>query len=236
MKVIFLFVLFSFLAMDLLFSQDTITIFYDKNWDEISNKDSAVYYRKAFLDSNRVWTAHDYYISNKIQMTGTYKSKKLKSKHGHFIYYYENGQKKSEGIYINNNNEGIWTYWDEGGEIHSSGKFLKNEKEGLWKYWYANGQLKGEEIFKKGLINSATGYYENGNISVKGNYMNEKKQGEWTYWNIDGRIILKGNFNNGTKDGAWVRYFRSGDMKIIYNKGTIEGKHLGGIIRNKGLL
>lgn len=240
-----------------LFAQDSITIYYDTNWIEIADKNEAVYFRKAFPDSDKTWKVRDYYKSNKIQMTGTYKSKKLTSRHGHFIYYhengtvssegnyredklegpwtywYENGQKKSEGEYKAGLEEGIWQYWYENGGKLSGGIYFKDEKIGVWNYYYEEGQLKSTETFQKAGYGLYEGFYENGVTNAKGNISAGRPQGIWTYWNIDGRKTLQGNFNYGIRDGEWTRFFREGEMKLFFKYGVPEDRQLGGIVRNE---
>lgn len=282
MKVKAIWFLLLSLVLNNIYAQDTVKIYYDKNWKEISNKDIAVFYRKAFEDSNKVWTAHDYFISNKIQMTGTFRSKKLKSRQGNFVYYYENGnisakgrylknkregiwtywyengeksskgefldskkegiwtywsdkgQKKSEGKYVDDKADGIWNYWHESGEKKAQGKFLNDNKDSVWNYWYTNGQLNCKEIYNKGSLLLATGYYENGSMQYKENFKNNKIQGEYVYWNEEGRIIFKGNYINGKRDGEWIRYFPDSNIKLYYKNGLLEGKQLGGVVRVNG--
>jgi uncharacterized protein len=238
-------------------AQDTITIYYDKDWKEISNKYDASFYRKAFVDSNKIWTVHDYYISGNIQMIGAYESNKLEDKQGHYIYFYENGQKESEGNYLDNKRDGVWSYWYENGqkksegmnvgnkaeglweywyesgEKKSEGKFLNDQKDGTWNYWYTNGKLQFVETFKKCVMSYSEGYFENGVMKYKGNFVNGKEQGLWTIWNSDGRISFQGNLNNGLREGVWIRYFGDSEMKIVYNKGVIVGEQPGGIIRRE---
>jgi antitoxin component YwqK of YwqJK toxin-antitoxin module len=200
------FILLSLLS-NAVFSQDTITIYYDLKWNEIKDITEAAYYRKAYSDNQKEWVVHDYYINDTTQMTGFYKSMKLKIRQGFFTYYYENGKKASEGMYA------------------------KDKKSGEWNYWSAEGVLKNTERFANGFIISATGYYENGQRRYSGEYTYGKRQGEWTYWNPEGRITFQGNFNNGLKQGEWIRYFSDGNMKLNYNNGVIEGKEPGGIVR-----
>jgi uncharacterized protein len=281
MKPIILYSLFLFLASNSILSQDTVTIYYDKDWKEIPGKKGAAFYRKAYMNPNKAWIANDYFINNKIQMSGSYKTKGSEIKQGHFVYYHENGQKLSEGNYLNDKSDGIWTtwyenghkntegkyinevpegnwsfwyengqkksegefiagknegkweYWYETGEKRSEGKFINSDKEGSWNYYFTNGQLSSVEIYRKGLIISAIGYFENSKINYKGNYLNGKLQGEWTYWNADGRVVLKGNFNKGEKVGEWIRFFREGEMKIIYKNGMPVEEVPGGIFRNQ---
>lgn len=230
-KIVFtLFILCS--ASGLLFAQDTIYLYYDNNWVEILNKNEAAYYRKAFPQSNNAWDVNDFYMNHKIQMTGTYKSKKLTVRNGHFIYYFENGNKTSEGDYTNDKLNGPWTYWHENGLKKSQGTYTDNQKTGIWNYWNENNRLLAIETYKKAGNGSFVGFHENGETSYKGNFGNEGPEGNWTYWNSDGRIILTGNYKNGMRDGEWTRSFRDGDTKIVYKYGVPEGKRFGGIVRN----
>lgn len=281
MKNISVYFLFFYLVLNSAQAQDTIIVFYDEDWKEIKNEKEAIFHRKAFKDSNNVWVAYDYYNSNNIQMVGSFKSKKCRVKQGHFVYYHENGEKSSEGTYINDKNEGIWSYWyenkqkrsvgrflngknngnwnyyyenghkksegnfvnnlhigewiyyDEDGIKKTTGSFLANERDGEWLYYYKSGKLKDKEFYSKGLINKAEGYFDNGTKSYSGNFEQGKPNGNWTYWNSEGRITLSGDLKNGMKDGAWIRYFSKSEMKLYYNKGVLEGKQLGGIVKNK---
>jgi len=192
-----------------LFSQETTTVYYNEEWEEVSNKDDASYYRKAFKNKNKVWTVHDYYINKKIQMTGFYISNRLEVKLGLFIYYYENGQKSSEGEYLN------------------------NYMEGQWSYWYESGKIKEKNYLKSGLIYSTEVFYKNGKIKYSGKFKYGKRHGKWIYWNTDGRITVEGDFKKGKRHGEWIRYFRNSKMTINFYNGTIKNKQLGGIIRRR---
>lgn len=255
MKKIYLSFLFFIIISNFVLAQDTITVYYDEKWKEIQNKEEAVFYRKAFIDSNNVWIAHDYFKKNKIQMKGCYKSKKMEVKHGRFIYFYENGFKESEGEYKNDKKEGlwiywhdngvkkfegkyisdkadgIWTFWYEKGEKKSQGLFLNDKKEGKWFYWFENGKLKLEEDYKKGYLSFIQGYYKNGELSFKGNIEDNKEQGQWFFMNSSGRVVFKGNYSKGKKTGIWIRTFKDSEMYINYSDGEMVKKDFGRIIR-----
>lgn len=253
MRAIYIIPLFLVLSAALQ-AQDTLTVYYNTKWVEISDKDAAAYYRKAFVDSNGKWTANDYYISGKIQMTGTYRDRELETRNGHFVYYYENGNKEAEGDYVNNKREGNWTswhengnkanegmvsrdedtgewkYWYENGQLQAKGSFVKDLKDGTWSYWYDNGQLMSIEELSKGEMVSDVMYHENGELEYKGGYVKGEKEGEWTYWNVDGRMTLQGNYHKGNRHGKWTRYFPGGQMEINYLDGMVLGRELGGIV------
>lgn len=183
------------------FAQDTITKYFNGNWTEISDKNQATYYRKAFLDSSKVWIVHDYFMSNNIQMIGAFKSKKFNTRQGHFTYFYENGKKASEGECINDKNEGFWTYWYENGQKKSAGKFKNNLRQDKWTFWHENGRIKSE------------GLYVDGN-----------EENKWTYWYDSGEKLSEGACLHGDKDGIWEYYYKTGKLETVekYKAGQLD--------------
>lgn len=236
--------------------QDTLTFYFDDQWNEIQNKEEAVYYRKAF-QVQEIWTVRDYFVSDTLQMTGTFKSKKLTVREGHFVYYYENGKKQSEGDYINDkhsgpwtywyengqkksegnctagNLEGIWTYYFESGEKKSEGKFIRNNRDGTWNFWYKSGKPEAVETYKVGFVTSSKLYYKNGNLNSEGEYLNGQKHGTWIFYNVDGRVYFSGKYVLGTRKGTWVRSFPDDQMTVNYEMGVVKDKEIGGIVRKK---
>lgn len=168
MKRIFVTTLFYLLVAINVRSQDTIRIYFDEVWNVTSDSSKATYYRKNFLNNNKVWEVRDYYISGKIQMTGSFKSKKPEEKHGHFVYYYENGNKSSEGAYLNNVHEGIWSYWENDGKLRSSGYYRQDKRNGKWTYWNFDGR-----------------------IMMEGNYKNDFQDGEWYRYFPNEKLVLR---------------------------------------------
>lgn len=223
MRKIFLFIIICS-SLGSVFGQDTVTIYYDKDWKEIEKAEDAVFYRKAYPDKNHLWVANDYFISHKIQMTGTYKDKKMEIKQGHYVYYYENGNKKSEGNYVNDKSEGLWIFWEENGIKSSEGTYSEGYKNGSWKRFYENGKLQSDEIWKNHFRTYASSYFENGNLQYEGRLSFGKKEGEWVYGNIDGRTTMKVTYKNGIADGMATRYFREGEIKFFNEKGILKSK------------
>lgn len=128
-------------------SQDTIVTYYDSDWIEISNPDSASYYGKTYKNKENLWVALDFYKSGQLQMRGSYKTPQKEERHGLFEYFYENGQLKSRGNTTDGNKEGGWTVWFEDGQIREEIVFKTDKRNGeLYTYW-RNGQMKRRDIF-----------------------------------------------------------------------------------------
>lgn len=129
--------------------QDTIVIYFNIDWQQC-NKENATYYREYFKNESKKYEVKDFFMSGQIQMKGTFKKRNWKEKDGHFIYYHENGQKESEGNYINDEKNGIWTYWYENGSLDSKGEFINGKYKDTWNWYFKNGQVSAKEKYNDG--------------------------------------------------------------------------------------
>ena len=64
------------------------------------------------------------------------------------------------GILINGKEEGLWISWYPNGQKESEGNFV-NGQEGLWTTWYPNGQKKSEGDFVNGKL-----FYKNNYLFI----------------------------------------------------------------------
>ena len=198
-------------------ASDTTRYYFDANWKKIS-QEKAVFYRKKFKNNQKIWTAFDYYKNGQIQMSGTYASKKLKSKEGNFVYYYKNGQRASEGNYSKNKRTGNWKFWHDNGLISSEGEFVDGFKSGEWKYWFDNGVPSTNGKYdSKGL---ETGYWKkfhkNGNIDAEGNYVKGKYNDVWKFYFNSGKISAIETYQDSVLT----------DIKFWNEGGSVEDKNL----------
>ena len=85
--------------------------------------------------------------------------------------YYENGQKKFEGLIKNGDSTGVWISWYDNGLKEKEGTFKDGKQDGLWTHWYENGKKSYEGTFKDGKQDGLGIYwYENGKKSYEGTF------------------------------------------------------------------
>jgi len=89
-------------------------------------------------------------------------------RHDVYVEYYENRNKKQEGVYVKGNKQGEWKYYHENGELESIGMYNENWKTGKWKYYHDNKILK-----------------------ALGNYVDNERVGLWREWNESKELIEK---------------------------------------------
>jgi TonB family protein len=152
------------------------TMYFDNSWAQCS-KENARYYRIIKMDLGGDFMFHvtDYYLSGKIQMTGTYKSIRPDDREGVFTWYYPDGQKQQVCEYRNNMLHGLFQEWYEDGQIKINESFSEGLLDGPMKTWRKDGKLEIDAQYSKG---EKHGYfisnYENGQVARKELYDNGK--------------------------------------------------------------
>lgn len=109
---------------------------------------------------------------------------------GIITFWYENGEKKSEGKYINNSLNGKFISWYENGKIKQnyismSGKILGQELE-----YYNNGQMKDSSHFFNGKLDiskPSKQWYKNGSLMQSIIPIDNGKGLNMTMWNENGK-------------------------------------------------
>lgn len=99
-----------------------IRIYLDARMNECKRK-NAMYFMKVDQVEDGEFLAMVYFMDGTLKMQGFYLDPALETAHGDFTYYYENGNKESEGAF------------DMGAKI------------GVWERWNANGTAKAERYY-----------------------------------------------------------------------------------------
>lgn len=86
-------------------------------------------------------------------------------KHGPSIAWHENGTKKSQGEYQNNQPVDKFTWWHATGQRSMEGYYQDGKPNGEWTWWHPNGQK-----------------------AIQGKYQDGAPVGKWLWWKEDGRL------------------------------------------------
>lgn len=77
----------------------------------------------------------------------------------------------------------------QNGDIKMSGKFVNGKREGVWNAYFQNKQIQSSGTFKDGLrIGEAKVYFPNGQLRYKGFYDKNKKTGHWNFYTEEGKL------------------------------------------------
>ena len=132
---------------------------------------------------------------------------------GLWVEWYDDFQKKEEGICKDGVREGPWKFWHSNGQLRWEGEFKAAVENGLWKAWYRNGQQLYEGTFKVGEQDGPwTHWHEHGQGAKKreGVYKNGKEDGHWVDWYENGQMMCFVNFIVGKADGPWTFWHENG--------------------------
>ena len=190
------------------------------------------------LNTNDEVISYRFYKNDTLFYKGNYDS--LNNKTGKWIYYWENGNIKIEGEYLQNLKTKEWKYFYKNGNIQQKGTYIKNLPNGLWEWWYDGRRKRRTEEYLNGRENGIVNEYDtNGVIITYGEYVYGEREGEWYY--IMNDYKEKGNYIGGMKTGKWEKtYLNKNQIKFTgeYINDTPIGKHIeyfpNGLIRQIG--
>lgn len=103
-------------------AQHNNPVYLNDSFEPVDQKDGAAYYR-TILRTGKGFEVHIYYATGTPQMHGIYLDPELTIADGAFKFFYDNGQKESEGY------------------------FCRNTKCGIWKRWTAEGTRKSDRVY-----------------------------------------------------------------------------------------
>lgn len=136
--------------------------------------------------------------------------------HGIYYSYFQNGQLKLEGTYLNNTPKGIWRFYYESGKVKKEADRY-NETDGYWKY-----------------------FYENGNARMEGQFINNIREGDWIFYYEDESIKSEGKFLHGEKDGLWKYFDEDGVLQseCVYEAGigSFKEYYSNGAVKRNGFI
>jgi antitoxin component YwqK of YwqJK toxin-antitoxin module len=93
-------------------------------------------------------------------------------RHGPFLAWHQNGQKKLEGRYEDDRPTGKFVWWYENGQKAIEGEYTDGRQTGTWVWWHDNGQK-----------------------ALQGDYQAGAEIGKWTWWKPDGQVSNAMHFN-----------------------------------------
>ena len=147
---------------------------------------------------------------------------------GEWKNYYNTGQIRETGTYINGLLDGKWVYYYPSGKKEQEGEYKNNLPFGVWIWYYPNGKIQRRESYNGygKLEGTVTEYDSLGTEIARGEYYNDLQEGPWFYFVGDHKEI--GSFTIGKPDGVWNYYYHNGTLAFTgaFDEGEPKGKHI----------
>lgn len=152
----------------------------------------------------------------------------LAREQGLWKYFYETGELKAEGKYLDGKKIEEWKYYFRNGQLEQTGFYKKDIVNGKWMWYHENGKIHREELFKNGLQEGqATEYDRLGYMVSNGKYVEGKRIGDWFYY--VGDHLEEGKYRDGNRDGVWHGYYdeekKEKEFEGAYKDGAEDGIH-----------
>lgn len=140
---------------------------------------------------------------------------------GDWVLYWETGERRSAGQYLDGKREGFWEFFDRDGRVEQEGTYRQGEWNGRWKWFHGNGMLHRDEVYRRGREEGAfVELTASGDTLAYGMYERGSKQGLWLEHVNDDRRV--GAYLEGERDGVWRHFGPEGILRF-------EGEYVGGI-------
>jgi antitoxin component YwqK of YwqJK toxin-antitoxin module len=97
--------------------------------------------------------------------TENYDNGKMSVHNGKWVEYYESGEVKKEGNYVDGKKEGKWVEYYESGKVEIEKNHVNGKREDKW-VWY----------------------YESGDMEWEGNFVDDKHEGKWVGYYESGKV------------------------------------------------
>ncbi|MDR1667771.1 MAG: toxin-antitoxin system YwqK family antitoxin [Bacteroidales bacterium] len=150
----------------------------------------------------------------------------LERRTGEWKVYFDSGEWKAKGRYLNDRQHEEWTFYYPNGTVEQSGSFFHGMKDGTWKWFNSKAVLLREENYSNGSLNGMSVHYsDSATVIAKGSYFNDEREGEWTI--SVGDVREEGEFVAGLKNGLWKTCYDNGKLyhKGVFVQGNPNGRH-----------
>ena len=141
--------------------------------------------------------------------------------------YYETGELRSSGNFVNDRQHGVWNFFFQNGQKEQIGNLNNGVWEGEWKWYFPSGNVFREEIYVRGRPQGlSVQYSDSATIVAKGEYLDGEREGFWI--EHVGHAREEGNYIMGQKNGMWKTYHKDGQLYHTGNfvQGDADGRHV----------
>lgn len=140
---------------------------------------------------------------------------------GYNVFYFENGNKSSEGTLKNGQPEGYWKNYYESGVLKSEGNRLNGQLDSIWKFYNEEGILREEISYRNDQKNGVTNNYNREGFLVSSTpYKNNKRQGIGFTYYTNGGMHTETIYENGSENGISYEFSPTGEIigiKVFQN-------------------
>ncbi len=127
-------------------------------------------------------------------------------------FLHDNGEKLSEGKFVDDVRDGLWTWWYDTGEEFASMTYDMGKPVGTERHLSRDGEVITTGEYKDGDEFHGTFVDFTGDLTITSmrTYQDGSPDGKWQWWHPDGSLNTEGAFEGGEKHGLWTWYYPNG--------------------------
>jgi uncharacterized protein len=142
------------------------------------------------------------------------------------VFYYESGEKSSEGFVEDEKPNGYWKNYYKTGILKSEGNRKNFLLDSIWKFYSEDGFLTKEITYKENIKHGAYRVYTDSNrLQAEYTIINDTINGEYKEFYPSGEVKKKGTYVNGIIEGV-TKELAEEDGRVItvttFKQGYIE--------------
>jgi len=145
-------------------------------------------------------------------------------------------------IDINNKKQGKWVKYYESGQMRYKGYFINDLPVGVFTFYHSNGKIKSVLNYDATNCSTAEIFWDNGNRAAKGSYdANNERDKIWNLYFEDGNPSAVINYSHGKANGEVKMFYPTSGKKVLecnYKDGKLHGYYKkffeGGILQEEG--
>jgi len=144
---------------------------------------------------------------------------------GFNVFYYENGEKSSEGNMVGGKPDGFWKTYHENGVLKSDGNRKNFFLDSTWNFYDESGKLILMVNYKEGKKDGQRITFREKEFITE-NFEADIKQGITTYYFPDSAIYKTVNFVDGREEGLAKEFAEDGRVVTLttYKKGYVVSR------------
>lgn len=168
-------------------------------------------YEGNFKDDNPTGVFRYYHETGELKMVCFYSDKGRRS---HAKGFDAKGNMISDGNYVDQKKDSVWTYYNEQKQVLSRETYIKGIKTGTWYVYYPEGPVSEEVTYINDIKQGPwIQYFEDSTKRMTANYKDGKLHGKMIYYHANGKMKLSGNYINDLRQGTWYHGDENGNIK-----------------------
>ncbi|MCB0799918.1 MAG: hypothetical protein KDB91_05405 [Bacteroidales bacterium] len=136
------------------------------------------------------------------------------------VFYYADGTKAAEVIYIDRDKEGLWKFWSatQPAYLICEEYYHRNIRHGLSSKYYPDSTLAEKVAWDMGNRSGEwLQYHPDGTVCLRAEYIAGKLEGPFSYYHPNGNLHYEGKYSENRRTGDWMIFNEDGSLKQIIN-------------------